>query len=204
MDKQKVGIGVFLIGAVYLLIASGGGGWFIKVSYAQVAQTSGLMDDVIYFVWSFSGAFASILATVGILLYVQAKGSRIALFVIDLAVIWFFAGFYLYAPGVTVPHYSSLYGVSGAIILVFFLAILWLWAKTRTPLEGPAKTAAIFQLVGYEFFLLAAWYLCSYFSTLFKWASITSPVNIIFFIVAGWLFLFLSHYWEFSSGSTMS
>lgn len=29
MDKQKVGVGVFLIGAVYLLVASGGGGWFI-------------------------------------------------------------------------------------------------------------------------------------------------------------------------------
>jgi len=146
-----------------------------------VAQTPGVMDDLIYFIWAFSGSFASMVAIVGIFIYVEAKKSHIALFVTAFSVIWFFLGFYSKAPGVTVPHYSELFGVSGGIILVLFLAIIWVWAKTRGPLEGPAKTAAIFQLVGYEFFLLATWYLCETFSVLFKKSLVKSPIAIMMY-----------------------
>jgi hypothetical protein len=44
-----------------------------------------------------------------------------------------------------------------------FLGLLWYWAKKCTILEGGAKTATNFQLVGYVFFLIAMWYLCGEF-----------------------------------------
>ena len=97
----------------------------------------------------------------------------------------------MHAPGMTVPHYPPLFGVSGGLVLVFFLAILWFWGKKRTTLE---KTVADFQLVSYVFFLLATWYLCGTFSVLFKKSLVRSPVDIMIFLVLGWLFLLLSHY----------
>ena len=83
-------------------------------------------------------------------------------------------------------------------ILVFFLAILWFWAKKWATLEGPVRTASDFQLVGYVFFLIAMWYLCGALARPYQAAlagqPLRSPLSIIVYLVLGWLFLFLSHY----------
>lgn len=199
MNKQKTGLIIFLIGAVYLLVMSGGGGWFIKSSPAQILETANAMDVVIYFFWAFSAPLASILTGVGMLLYIRSKRSHIALYAIGVFLAFFFLGFLLHAPGLIVPHYPPLYGVSGGLILILFLAILWLWGKKQKTLEGPGKTAAEYQLVSYVFFLLATWYLCGTFSAIFKLSRVLSPIDIIIFLVLGWLFLFLSHYKSISS-----
>jgi len=84
------------------------------------------------------------------------------------------------------------------LVLAFFLGILWFWAKKRTILEGPAKTAADFQLTSYVFFLITAWFLCKALGTPYMKAlegePLESPVSIIVYLVLGWLFLFLSHW----------
>jgi hypothetical protein len=194
MNKEKVGFILFVIGAVYLLVMSGGGGWLIKSSPAQILETSNVIVITIYFIWAFSAALASIIAGVGMLLYIRSKGSHIALYAIGVFILFFFLGFLLKAPGVTAPHYPPFYGLSGGLILIFFLAILWLWAKQSKTLEGSEKTAAEYKLVSYVFFLLATWYLCGTFSALFKWTVIKSPLDIMIFLVLGWLFLLLSHF----------
>ena len=84
------------------------------------------------------------------------------------------------------------------MILGFFLAILWFWAKKYKVLEGPARTAAYFQLVSYAFFLIAMWFLCqtlgSPFLKVLEGEPPSSPISIVVYLVLGWLFLFLSHY----------
>lgn len=194
MNKEKVGFILFVFGVVYLLVMSGGGGWFIKSSPAQILETTNMIDIAAYFFWAFSAALASIIAGVGMLLYIRSKGSHIVLYAIGVFLAFFFLGFLLHAPGLTVPHYPPFYGLGGGLILIFFLAILWLWGKQSKTLEGPVKTAAEYQLVSYVFFLLATWYLCGTFSALFKWTQIRSPIDIMIFLVLGWLFLFLSHF----------
>ena len=195
MDKRKAGFVIFLIGALYLIVMSGGGGWGVFVpAKAKMSEMAGVMDYVLYFLWSLSAPIASILMGIGLLLYVQARGSRIALFAIGVFIVFFFAGFYLQKPGLTVPHYSPFFGLSGGLILLFFLGVLWFWAKKRATLVGLAQTAADFQLVSYVFFLLAAWNLCGAFGALFRGSQLRSPVDIMIYLILGWLFLFLSHY----------
>ena len=195
MAKQKTGTIIFLIGAVYLIVMSGGGGWgWFVPSKVQISEITGVMDKVVYFLWAFSAPIASILAGIGVLLYVQAKGSRIVLFAIGIFLVFLFAGFFLRAPGLTVPHYPPLFGLIGGLILVLFLGVLWFWAKKRATLEGLAKTAAEFKLVSYVFFLLATWQLCGTFSALFKRSDLRSPIDIMIYLLLGWLFLFLGHY----------
>jgi hypothetical protein len=88
--------------------------------------------------------------------------------------------------------------VAGGLILAFFLAILWFWAKRRATLEGPAKTAADLELTGYVFLLIAMWYLCGDLSRPYQKAlsslPLQSPVSTIVYLVLGWLFLLLSQY----------
>ncbi len=95
-------------------------------------------------------------------------------------------------------HIPLLFGVGGGLILVFFLAILWFWAKRRAALKGPVRAAADLQLVGYVFLIMAMWYLCGALSWPFQRALADlppeSPVSIIVYLVLGWLFLSLSHY----------
>jgi len=74
-----------------------------------------------YFIWSFSAPIASILCGIGVLLYAQAKGSRIVLFAIGIFLVFLVAGFFLLAPSVTVTQYPPFFGITGGLILVLFL-----------------------------------------------------------------------------------
>jgi hypothetical protein len=195
MDKQKAGIVIFMIGALYLLVISGLGGYGLFVpSKVQITEITAHGDKIVYFVWSFSAPIASILTGIGILLYVKAKGSRIALFALGIFLVFLFAGFFLLAPDVNIPHYPKFFGITGGLMLVLFLLVMWFWAKKRANLKGLARTGADFHLVSYVFFLLATWYLCGTFSALFKISKIRSPVHIMIFLLLGWVFLFLGHY----------
>jgi len=42
-------------------------------------------------------------------------------------------------------HWPPLYGIGGALILLFFFGILWFWARRYTVIGKPVKIAAEFQ-----------------------------------------------------------
>lgn len=203
-----IGLTIFLIGTVYMVIMGWGASWWTSPVFRNLTTMDQLNDTIwttdgsLFWMWAFSVPLGSIVAGIGMLLYVQSKGSRIALFGIGVFIILIIGAF--------LPineHYPPAYGVLGGVILAFFIVILWLWAKKRTTLEGPAKTAAEFQLVGYVFFIIAAWYLCQVIGALYMPAVTPGPsehLSIPIFLVFGWLFLFLSHYWEFSPFATRS
>jgi hypothetical protein len=164
----------------------------------QVRESIWAATSPLFGLWATAIPLGAILAGVGVLLYVRAKGSHIWLFgvgvfavlLIDILVKWGI----LPKPA----HNPLLFGVGGGLILAFFLGILWFWAKKRATLEGPAQTAADLQLVGYVFLIIAMWYLCGALSWPFQKALADqpqdSPVSIIVYLVLGWLFLLFSHY----------
>jgi len=91
-----------------------------------------------------------------------------------------------------------LFGVGGTLILLFFIGILWLWAKERMALKNSPTIAADLKLVGYVFMLIAAWFICGIAGEPFLKAleeiAPSNPIPAMIFLVLGWLFLFLSHF----------
>ena len=200
MQKQnsKVGLVLFWVGAVYIVVVAGLGGWGEPPLIARLSEALNL-GLIPFFLWAFSVPLGAILVGTGVLIQAEAKRSHITVFAIGLFLTVLFVdilvrGFLM----ATDAHNSALFGVAGALMLLLFLAITWFWLDRRRALTDAEKPAADLQLVGIVFFMMATWFMCAAFSTQFS-EDLTrftprSPVNIVIYLVLGWLFLFLSQY----------
>lgn len=180
-----------------MFIAAGLGGWGEPSNYTKL---SSIIGSPAFFLWAFSVPIGSILSSIGILLYVQAKGSEIAFFGIGMALVVFLIHILLRVFLIARDaHYPVLFGIGGGLILIMYSGLIWLWAKKRNTFKSDAKTVADLELVGYGFFLIATWDLCGAFSVLFHESMSSSftprsPLNIMIYLVLGWLFILISNY----------
>ena len=201
---KKVGISLFIAGAIYMVGMGVIVGWssinleLRELTVEQFNNTIWTRDGLLFIAWGASVPLGSLLAIIGVLIYVRAKSSVICLFGFGITVIT-----YIVARELPNEHYPALYGSGGTLILIFFLAILIFWVKRQKILKESAKVAGYFQLASYTFFLTTAWYLCKTHGTPYMKAlekdPIVSPVEVIIFFVLGWFFLFLSHYKSISN-----
>ncbi len=113
MKTKKTGLIIFLIGASYMRVMGWLASWLItpalrNLSPAQYSETIWTFDGALFWIWAFSVPLGSILAGVGMLLYVQAKGARIWLFGIGVLLI-------LLLTQILLPsaHFPPLFGVWG-------------------------------------------------------------------------------------------
>jgi hypothetical protein len=159
----------------------------------EVNQTMWATNGTWYWLWAFGVPLAAIVAAVGALLYVGAKGSKALIFGMGI----FLAVFVGMMAGL-LGYIRFLFGIGGILILLCFTGILWLWAKERMAIKDGPTTAADLKLVGYVFMLIAAWFICGMASQPFLKAldevSPSSPIHVMIFLVLGWIFLYLSHY----------
>ena len=209
MKAQKTGLIIFLIGAVYIIGMGSVATWWVHNTYsilspAKISETVWASGSALFILWSLSIPVGSILAAIGIILYAQIKGSRMWLFIIGAIIVSLWLYFWKM---LNIQLYPPMFGVLGGLITVFFLAILWYWAKKRPMLEGPAKTASDFQLISYVFFLHAAWGVCGLLDVpyfLFRPDemlpsfplpnALSMGALVIISLALGWLFAFLSQY----------
>ena len=196
MNRQQSGLILFWIGTIYMLIAAGVGGWGEPPIVVRASQALG---QTAFFLWAFSVPIGLTVAGIGALLYVGAKGSRIAFYGVGMVLTVFVVDMVLRMYLVkTDSHFHSAFGIGGGLILIMFAGLLRLWAQRRKTAGAAEKTVADLQLVGYGFFLLASWYLCGAFGAQFSqgMTSFTprSPLNIMIYLVLGWLFILISHY----------
>lgn len=199
MQKQKIGLALFWVAAIWAI------GWGVIGSvFVDSAFRNLTMDELNLTMWAYQGPWvmlwglfgvplAAIVASIGILLYTDARGTTILKFVIGIIL----AGVVIAASN-TLGHIPLLFGIGGALILLSFIGILWLWAKERMALKETSPTAAYFKLAGYMFMLMAAWFICGIASQPFMKAledeAFASPILIMLLLVLGWVFLFLGHY----------
>ena len=199
MTKQKVGLVIFWTGVIWAIL------WGVIGSISVTSAMNSLtMDELNQTMWALTGPLmilwgvfgvpvGALVAGIGLLLYSGAKGATVWKFGIGILLVLIIA-MVLGALG----HFPPLFGIGGTLILLFFIGILWLWAKERMALKGSSTTAADFKLVGYVFMLIAAWFVCGLagqpFLKALEGVAPTSPVHIMIFLVLGWLFFFLSHY----------
>jgi hypothetical protein len=57
----------------------------------------------------------------------------------------------------------ALFGIGGGLITLFFVGSTWQWAKNRPSLNGAGKRGSDLRMVGFVFFVVAAWDLCGIF-----------------------------------------
>lgn len=159
----------------------------------ELAGTAYAVEGALWWIRSMGWVWGLMLPLVGVLVYTGDKGSFIWLlgFLPNTA-----AGIgYIWQPSRYMP---ALFGIGGGVILLSFLGILWVWTRTYTAYEGPARTGRQIQLVGYSFLVVTGLLLCLVFGNPNVLALEDFPVpsglivNITLSI--GMLMLFVGHY----------
>ena len=208
MKRTSIGQIMFWVGAVCLFVGSWLVMWWVAPVWRnsppeQFDGTAWAFGGLIFMLIALSAPLGAMLAVIGILLYAESGKPRIWPFVVGGLLV----ALSLFLPP-TLGYYPAVFGVSGGLMLVLFFAILWYWATKRRTLEGPAKTAADFQLVSYVFFLLVALQMCGLLGNPF--AGLYFPEKVlqfnalpvlysigtkaVIYFALGWLFTFLSHH----------
>jgi hypothetical protein len=100
----------------------------------------------------------------------------------------------------------ALFGIDGGLITLFFLGLLWNWARSRPALSELKQLASDLGMAGHVFFLVAAWYLCGLlgaptfalrpelmeeYGTVSSAASLGSMISV--YLMLGWGFAYAGH-----------
>ena len=202
MTSRAIGLVVFWAGAFCMV----GVGWVLSWWYVPAIREVGFgnipFPKALSIFWGMSAPVGSILVAVGAFLYAQVDRRRL----VSLIVGGLILSAWLAIWSVSQPL-PVLFGIGGGLIVLFFLGVLWHWARIRITLPKSEQSASDLQMVGHIFYLIAAWYLCGVlgapmfalrpalmerFATLP--GAVTLASQILVCLVLGWAFTF-SGYW---------
>ncbi len=154
-SKAIIGKVLFLIGAALMFGLGFLASWWFVPAIREVGFQNPAVPGGLSFIWGLSAPLGAILVAIGAALYAQAERRLIVLLILgSLLAIAVSATWPIREP---VP---PLYGISGGLITVFFLGLLWSWARSRPTLSGTRQVGADLSMVRYVFFVFSAWYLC--------------------------------------------
>lgn len=200
MKNQKIGKLLFWFGVILAITFAGIIGRSLyhnlrTLTAEELGATQWAVGKPIFMLWAFSITLGSILAGVGAFVFVKAKpvfswvtaiGVLAAVLVMNL--VW------------SRVYNPTLFGISGVVILVVFFAIVWVWMKKYAGGELPEKVAGSFKLIGYLFWINASWFLCGETGKMnlkaFEGDPLPSPIEIMVFLVLGWIFVLIGDYGE--------
>jgi hypothetical protein len=153
---QKIGGVIFAISAMYML----GLGWLYSWWMVPAANEYGsaAYSGLLGFLWQLSVPVGAFLVAIGAALI--ARVERHVLWLLILLPFLFTIFKMAYTNSQMIP---ALFGINGGLIMLFFLGSTWHWARTRPTLTGATKTGSDLRMVGFIFFVVAAWYLCGIF-----------------------------------------
>ena len=198
--RRTVALSLFWIGLLFAVTVAGIG----SRSLMQNLRTLTIEENnltmwadggPLWITWALSVTLGSLLAGIGAFTYVKTKAAfswltPIGILGAVVAMVMVWSRFYN----------TTLFGIGGTIILVAFFAIVWVWMKKYAGLDMPAKVAGSFKLVGYLFWINTSWFLCGETAKLhlkaFEGGSPPVPIEIMVFLVLGWLFVLLGDYRE--------
>ena len=154
--SQKIGWGVFILGGLYMF----GLGWLYSWWVVPAANQLGsdAYSGLLGFIWSLSVPLGAFIVAIGAALIARVERLKFwsLILLVVLFTIWQIAG-------TSKQMVPALFGVGGGLITLFFLGSTWHWASTRPSLTEAGKTGADLRMVGFIFFVIAAWNLCGIF-----------------------------------------
>jgi hypothetical protein len=198
MKRQNVAWVLFWIGLVLAVAFASIGTWSLMhnlrtLTAEELDATIWATGDPLFILWALAVALGSVLAGIGAFLHVKTKAAfawltpiGVLAAVILMVMIW------------SRVYNTTLFGIGGIIILASFFAIVWVWMKKYAGLDMQEKIAGSFKLVGYIFWINASWFLCGETAKMhlkaFEGQSPPSPIEIMVFLVLGWIFVLLGEY----------
>jgi hypothetical protein len=200
MTKQRLGQILFWIGLLIAVAFASIGTWSLMhnlrtLTAEELAATIWATGDPLFILWALAVALGSVLAGIGAFLYVKTKPAftwltpiGVLAAVIVMVMVW------------SRVYNTTLFGIGGILILISFFAVVWVWMKKHAGLDSAGKTAGSFKLIGYIFWINASWFLCGETAKMhlkaFEGQSPPSPIEIMVFLVLGWLFVLIGDYKE--------
>ena len=154
--SQKIGAAIFAIGAGYMFGLGWLYSWWVVPAANQIGSDA--FSGLLGFIWSLSVPLGAFIVAIGAALSagVERRVFWLLILLLVLSIAWGMVG----TSNQMIP---ALFGVGGGLITVFFLGSVWQWARTRPTLTGMAKTGSDLRMVGFIFFVTAAWNLCGVF-----------------------------------------
>ena len=147
----------------------------------------------LFILWALSVTLGSIAVGIGAFVYVKTKPVFAGLTGIGLL-----GAVFLMVMVWSRVYNPTLFGIGGIINLVAFFAVVWIWMKRYAGLDMPEKIAGSYKLLGYIFWINATWFLCGETAKMhlkaFEGSAAPSPIEIIVFLVLGWLFVLAGEY----------
>jgi len=202
---------MFWIGAVMIFTGAWLVMWWIapfwrSAAPQEIAGTIWAFGGLVFMLISLSVPVGILLLVIGMLLYADKDAPRAGPFVLIVFIAVLAAVSMLVLP--TMPYLPVLFGILGGLILLFFFAAVWCWAKRRVALKSAARLAADYQLLSWVFFLLTATTTCAMLGNPFGGLFFTEQVladnampwyysmgiKAALYLAAGMLFAFLSQY----------
>ena len=197
-NRQNLAVSLFWVGLLIAVTFAGIAGWNLThnlrtLSAAEIETTIWNIGGPLFSLWAFSVTLGSLLAIIGAFLYVKTKPAfawltsiGVLSVVIAMTMVW------------SAEYFPPLFGVGGILILGFFFAIVWLWMKRYARLDIQGKIAGSYTLIGYLFWMNASWFLCGETAKMhlkaFAGSAPPSPIEIMVFLVLGWLFVLVGEY----------
>jgi len=200
MKRQKIGLSLLWIGLIIAVVFAGIIGRSLyhnlrTLTMEELDATVWAEGGPLFILWALSVTLGSILAGIGAFVYVKTKpvfswltGIGVLGAVFVMVMVW------------SRVYNSTLFGIGGIIILISFFSIVWVWMKKYAELEIQKKIAGSFKLIGYIFWVNASWFLCGETAKMhlkaFEGSPAPSPIEIIVFLVLGWIFVLIGDYRE--------
>ncbi|MFN2176566.1 MAG: hypothetical protein ACK2U3_11510 [Anaerolineales bacterium] len=154
--SQKTGWVVFIFGAVYMIGLGALYSWRMVPEVNQLGSEA--LVGLIGLLWSLSVPLGTFIVAFGAALIanVNRRSLWILILILVLFTAWRFAG----TARQMVP---ALFGIGGGLITLFFVGSVWHWMRIRPGLSTQERTGSDLRLLGYVFFVIAAWDLCGIF-----------------------------------------
>lgn len=196
--RQKIALSLFWIGVVVAVTFAGIIGRSLifnlrTLTMEELNSTIWEEGGLIYILWALSVTLGSILAGIGAFTYVKAKPifswfTGIGILGVVIVMVMF----------LTRVYNPVLFGIGGSVILLSFFSIVWVWMKKYAVLNAQEKVAGSYKLIGYIFWINASWFICGETAKLhlkaFEGSVVPSPIEIMVFLVLGWLFVLAGEY----------
>ena len=153
---QKIGWVIFLIGGLYMIGLGWLGSW--RVVPAANAIGAEAYSGFVGILWALSVPLGAFIVAIGAALIAQVE--RRLLWLLILVLVLFTAWRIIGTASQVVP---ALFGIGGGLITLFFVGSVWHWVRIRPTLSGSGKTGSDLRMIGFVFFVIAAWDLCGIF-----------------------------------------